>query len=221
MPRVPRGPVRAADLVARSVMFPEPGRVSELVAALRPAVAPSAPRPDDGDAPAAAADHSAEERHESAARKQESAREADHQQEQKAEDTVAESTPAAESQQEAEVEDAVPAAEEPEDASQSAAAATSSSLADSIVSQSSCPLSLNASPCSTCVLACVRGHSAHPCCKSDEASAAIAHPVTLMARLILCQDTAEKPVAQRSGSRTLIDISGMFRCDFQPAAMLF
>ena len=134
----PRGPpVRAADLVSRSVMFPEPGRVSELVAALRPAVPPSSSslRPQDNEDVLPAAGDSTEGRSQepSTAREEESA-EADHQQEREVQDTVVESTPAAEDQRDNEVEDAAPAAEQPQDAAQSAAAVTSSSLADSIVS---------------------------------------------------------------------------------------
>ena len=114
MTSVPRGPVRAADLVARSVMFPEPGRVSELVAALRPAVPPPSSRPDDGSA-AATADGSAEAARGPAAEEPSTEAEADQQQGDKVEGV-----------------DLAPEASE--DAPRSAAAATSSSLANSIVS---------------------------------------------------------------------------------------
>ena len=105
--------VRAADLVSRSVMFPEPDRVSELVAALRPAVPSPSSRPDDG-SNAATAGGSTEATQGSAA----------------AEESTAEAN---REQQEHQIKDAAAAHEQAEEAPRSAAAVTSSSLAESIV----------------------------------------------------------------------------------------
>ncbi len=108
--------MRAADLVARSVMFPEPARVSELVAALRPAVPPSPPssRPEDAGTAGAGGSDTAEPQA----------------------STVGETAGASarelpdQSAEAPQTQDDV----RKEEAPRSAAAATSSSLADTIVS---------------------------------------------------------------------------------------
>ena len=144
VPRVPAGgPVRAADLVARSVMLPEPGRVSELVAALRPAVPPPSSRPDEGSIATAAGGNTEASPQGSSPQDSTAEAEPDHQQTDHTD------------------EDDAPAAGEDEDATRSAAAATSSSLAHSTVSSECYLLSrCDASAAAwCCLLICTFLHS--------------------------------------------------------------